>query len=123
MDKDIARKICELLAGILVADGQLHPTESALFDRVLKALGMVEGPGAEIAPTLTGEAAAQAMAELPKAARLDALDLLIDGAIVDGKVLPSEQEYLSAVASALGMGVDELDERVADRLLDAEPAM
>ena len=43
--------------------------------------------------------------------------LLIDAAVVDGKVLPSEQAFLEKVAAAVQLTNEELDELIADRLM------
>lgn len=118
MDKEVARKVCELVAGILAADGEMHPAEGELMGRVLKAFGDPFDFGQHVQPLLHGSDAARAMSELPKEVRSEVLELMIEAAIVDGKVLPAEQEYLAIVAVAMGVEPAELDERIAERLLD-----
>ena len=118
MNKEVARKVCELVAGILAADGEMHPAEGKLLGRVVKALGDPFDFGQHVQPMVRGSDAAHAVAELPQDVRDEALELMIEAAIVDGKVLPAEQQYLAAVAQAMQLDPDELDERIAGRLLD-----
>ena len=117
MQKDIAHKVCELIAGVVAVDGEIHPAESKLFGRLLVALRQNIDPVREIEPTLRGEDAAEALRELPEDVRQEAFELLLAAAIVDGKVVPKEESYLQAVAGALGISNDELEARIAERLL------
>lgn len=118
MDQQIAQKVCGLVAGIVQTDGEFHPSEKALLERVMKTFGLAP-EGEEISlPVVAGSEAAKAMSELSEAIRSEALELLIDAAIVDGKVVPAEQEYLAEVAKVLGIGEEQLEGRIADRLLE-----
>ncbi|MBI4706024.1 MAG: TerB family tellurite resistance protein [Deltaproteobacteria bacterium] len=117
MDQATGRKICELVAGIIAVDGELHEAENALLVRLLDKTGLPRGDEVVLAPVLDAGEAARTMRQLPPAVRKEAMALLIEAAVVDGKVVPVEQRYLEAVADALGMGQDELEERVADRLM------
>ena len=119
MHKDVAHRVCELIAGVIATDGEVHPAESKFLGRMLVALRQDIDPVAELAPTIKGPAAAEALKGLPEDVRHEAFELLVAAAIADGKVVPAEQTFLKAVAEALGMTADELDARVADRLMNA----
>jgi uncharacterized tellurite resistance protein B-like protein len=116
--KDVAHKVCELIAGIIATDGEVHPAESDFLRRILVALRQDIDPVREIEPTIKGPAAADALRELPEDVRHEAFELLLAAAIVDGKVVPAEQEFLQEVAGALGIDDEELEGRLADRLLN-----
>ena len=103
MHKDIAHKVCELIAGVLAVDGEIHPAESKLFGRLVVALRENIDPVEEIEPTLKGKDAAEELRTMPEDVRAEAFALLLAAAIVDGKVVPKEENYLKAVASALGV--------------------
>ena len=44
MDQEMAKKVCRLVAGIIVADDDLDPKEDAFIDRMLAKFGI---PGDE----------------------------------------------------------------------------
>jgi uncharacterized tellurite resistance protein B-like protein len=118
VQKDVAHRVSELIAGVIATDGEIHPSEAKFLRRILVALRQDIDPVAELEPTLKGPAAAEALKDLPEDVRYEAFELLLAAAIVDGKVVPAEQRFLEAVADALGMGHDELEERISDRLLN-----
>jgi len=113
-----ARRVCELISGIILTDGDLHPAENELLVRLLSRFGVSRSVETMISPAIRREEAVRAIKELPAEVREEALDGLIEAAIVDGKVVPDEQRYLDAVARAMGVAQDVLDDRVTQRLLD-----
>jgi tellurite resistance protein len=116
MDPRMAEKVCELVAGLTEADGERHPAERTLLRRIMARLGLSTHGDHGLVPTLKGGEAARAMAALPEDVRQEALELLVEAAIVDGKVVPAEQRYLAEVAGAMGLAAEQLARRVADRL-------
>jgi len=123
MDQHTRRRVCELVAGIIATDQELHPAELRFMLRTFKRFGVATGADDEaICPAVSSAAAARAMAELPEAVRQETMDLLIASAVVDGKVVPAERDFLEAVALAAGLPVEEIDEQLTDALLAAEPA-
>ena len=116
MQPELARKVCELVAGISETDGEFHLDEGALLRRVMTRLGLSAHGDTPIMPTLKGADAARAMGELPDEVRFEAFELLIDAAIVDGRVVPAERQYLEAVAAALGADAAQLERQLQQRL-------
>ena len=116
MHPRMARKVCELVAGLTDTDDERDPSETTLLRRIMTRLGLSAHGDGRLVPTVRGAEAAQAMAELPEDVRYEALELLIEAAIVDGKVVPAEERYLAEVAGALGMAQEQIAQRVADRL-------
>ena len=116
MDSSYAQRVCELVAGIIFTDGELHAAENRLLARLIKELGLGTTPETVLAPTIAREEAVAAIRDLPAAVREEVLVLLVDAAVVDGKVVPSEQRYLDAVAKAMGVEQHVLDERITERL-------
>lgn len=118
MEKDVAHRVCELIAGLLAADGELHPAESDFLRRTLVALRRDIEPVDELHPPLEGPQAAAALQDLPEEVRQEAFELLVAAAVVDGKVVPAEQRFLESVAAGLGVGADQLQARIAEQLMD-----
>lgn len=113
MDDALRTKICRLLAGIVVADDDLDDKEDAFIDRMLAKFGLPSETRDAIFPIIDRDEAATEMRSLPKDVQLEALALLVEAAIADGKVVPEERDYLRAVADAIGVGDADIDARIA----------
>jgi len=121
MDDTTKRQVCELVAGIIATDKQLHPSELKFLLRTFEAFGIGTGKDDEaICPTIAPFEAAKAMGKLPPEVREEAMALLINTAVVDGKVVPEERTYLEAVAKAAQIDFDEVETRLAEALLALE---
>src|SRR6476619_1332428 len=112
MDEELRRKVCRLIAGIVVSDEDLSPQEDAFVDRMLERFGIPIAERAVIFPIIDASAAATAIPELEPALRQEAFSLLIEAAAVDGSIAPEELGYLEAVAEAVGSTRDELSDRL-----------
>jgi uncharacterized tellurite resistance protein B-like protein len=118
MNDRTRRRVCELVAGIIATDREFHPDELQFLLRTFRTFGIATGADDEaVSPTTTTFEAAKAMSELPLDVREEAMDLLVDTAVCDGKVVPAERAFLFAVARAAGIDEDRIDERIADELL------
>lgn len=119
MDLDLAtrQKICQLVAGIVTADGKLETKEAAFVYRVLHGFGIDATPRDAIAPVVDAEAAALQIQDLPRPAQDEALRLLLDAACVDGKIQLQERDYLRAIASAMRISDEDLERRIVARLI------
>ncbi len=123
MDDVTRRRVCELISGIVATDMELHPAELAFMLRTFQAFGVATGEDDEaICPTVTGFEAAKLMGELPADVRQEAIELLLKGAVVDGKVTPQERDWLLAVGRAAGLSRDDIDDRIAEALLAGDAA-
>jgi uncharacterized tellurite resistance protein B-like protein len=117
MDAVTGRRICELVMGIIATDRELHPSELTFMLKTFEAFGVAQsGDDEAVTPTTRALEAARAMGQLPKEVREEAVELLIDSAVVDGKVVPEERKYLHAVAKAAGVPRDEMDSRIEAKL-------
>jgi uncharacterized tellurite resistance protein B-like protein len=124
MDRPTARRVCELVAGIIATDRELHPAELRFMLKTFEAFGIANGKEDEaICPAVTSVEAAKAISDLPREVRAETMDLLIRSAAIDGKVVPAERKYLAAVARAVDVSEDSIEERIAEQLLalDREP--
>lgn len=116
MDEALRKKICRLIAGIVVADDDLDDREDAFLDRMLVKFGIPKEHREELFPIVDrGEAVAE-MKTLPKVVQEDTFARLIDAACADGQVVPEERDYLIAVGAVLGLDEKTVEERVVDVL-------
>jgi len=121
MDELTRRRVCELIAGVIATDDNLHPEELHFMLKTFKAFGIATGEDDEaICPAVSAQEAANAMSSLPPDVREEAVELLVASAAADGVIADEERTYLSAVAKAAGLTHDDvqrrLDEAVAKRL-------
>ena len=120
MDDNTRRKVCQLIAGIVITDEDLDAKEEAFVERMLVKFGLDASEREVIYPLVDGEEAAQTMRTLPPAIQREAFELLIGAAVADGKVVAEEREYLGAVALALGISEADVDRGVSEALASAK---
>ena len=116
MDDGMRRKVCQLIAGIVITDEDLDPREEAFVERMLLKFGLDASERDVIYPLVDGEEAAATMRSLPPEIQSQAFQLLIEAAAADGKVVTEEREYLGTVALALGMAEKEVERRLDEEL-------
>lgn len=120
MDQDVARKVCRLIAGIVVSDEDLSPHEDAFVDRMLDKFGIPRAEREVIFPIIDASEAAAAIGGFEPALRTEALGLLIEAAAADGSIAPEELGYLEAVVDAIGVSRDDLSDRLSVALVKAK---
>jgi uncharacterized tellurite resistance protein B-like protein len=116
MLKDEAIQICRLIAGLVVTDDDLDPSEDAFIDRMLVSFSIPTTDRPLIFPIVDAAEAAEALRAMSPDAQDRTLALLIEAAAVDGKIAPEERVYLTAVADVLQITHDDLDKRLHDQL-------
>jgi uncharacterized tellurite resistance protein B-like protein len=116
MDESVRRKVCRLIAGIVVSDEDLSPHEDAFVDRMLERFGIPLADREVIFPIIDSSEAAAAIQEFDPALRQEAFGLLIEAAAVDGSIASEELGYLEVVADAVGVTRDELSDRLSEAL-------
>jgi uncharacterized tellurite resistance protein B-like protein len=115
-DEKVRRRLCELIAGILVADDDLDPAEHDFIERVYARFELPAEARRRLFPIVDAGDAAAALRALPESARVYALRMLVEAAAADGKVVPRERRYLETAAEALGIAPEELEARIAAEL-------
>lgn len=115
MDESQRRRVCQLIAGIVVSDDDLDDNEDVFINRMLEKFSIPLEEREVIFPIIDSTEAAAAIMTLPEDVREEAFELLIEAACVDGKVVDEEREYLEKVADTLGLS-DELDSRIDAQL-------
>jgi uncharacterized tellurite resistance protein B-like protein len=116
VDQSLNHQVCQLIAGIVVADDDLDPQESAFIDRMLVRFGIPLEDRDIIFPIVDKDEAVEKMQQLPADVQEQTLELLVEAATADGKVVPEERAYLDAVAAAVGKDKAALDDLIAQFL-------
>ncbi|MBI4704324.1 MAG: hypothetical protein HY744_24735 [Deltaproteobacteria bacterium] len=119
VDQKLRAKICQLIAGIVVADDDLDEKEDAFVDRLLDKFAIPGKDRSVIFPIVDPQEAAAAMRVLPAEAQEEALGLLVEAAAIDGRIAEEERAYLKAVARVIGVADDELEKRIVRSLARA----
>jgi len=116
MDQELAKKVCRLVAGIIVSDDDLDPKEDAFIDRMLTQFGIPLNERDSIFPIVDKGEAVEAMRALEPDVQKQALDLLLEAACADGKVVDEERDYLRVVGQELGISRFDMDNRIRAKL-------
>jgi uncharacterized tellurite resistance protein B-like protein len=115
MDATTRQRICQLVAGLVIADDILADKEEAFLDRMIERFG-IEGGRDVVFPLVDRDEAAAQIKQLDRSAQEEALRLLIEAACVDGQIQPEERDYLGAIAKALELSDADLEKRIASGL-------
>jgi uncharacterized tellurite resistance protein B-like protein len=115
MDAETRQKLCQLVAGIIIADDILDEHEEQFIDRLIERFGLGNSRDV-IFPLVDRDEAAEQIKQLPKDAQDEAVGLLIEAACIDGQIAPEERDYLRAIAAALAIPETVLAKRVAAQL-------
>ena len=110
------RVVCELVAGVLLADDHLADEEQVFLKRVFVRRSLPEeDEWGTIKPKPVGEASA-ALRDLPKELQARIAALLVEAAVADGVIDPRERVYLLVVSAAMGIDAVAMEQRLAQRL-------
>ena len=110
MDANTSREVCEIIMGLLLADGDLHQDEARFLVRVRARFGLSHEMKI-VAAKDAGEAL-EKLRRLGVDDRNEALSLMIAAAGADGVIHHAERILLGAVAEELGIGEEELEQRL-----------
>jgi uncharacterized tellurite resistance protein B-like protein len=112
MDAALSKKICRLVAGIVVADNDLDDAEDKFLDRMLVRFGIPASERDMLFPIVDKEEAAVEMRSLPVDLQHETVTLLIEAAAADGKIATEERAYMQAVAEVIGLAPAEMDQKL-----------
>ncbi len=115
MDIDEQRKVCELIEAVISADGVIAEAERDYLRKIVARFGL---PQREMGPASGSDfgRTTNTLRTLPPDVRTRVMALLVEAAVVDGKVDPQERALLLASAATLGIEATALEERIAWRL-------
>lgn len=116
MDEELRKKVCRLVAGIVVADDDLDEKEDAFIDRLMVKFGIPAEQRGELFPIVDAKEASEEIKTLPPDVQEQAFALLLEAAAADGKIVPEELAYINAVGAALGLDPAVIEERTLGAL-------
>lgn len=113
MDVDERQKVCELIEAVIAADGIVEPAERDYLRRIVERFGLparAETPiprdGSDFGRATT------TLRALGPEVGTRVMALLVEAAVVDGRVDPQERALLLASAASLGIDATALEERI-----------
>jgi uncharacterized tellurite resistance protein B-like protein len=110
------RKVVGLIETMICVDGVVTDEERQFLRRVTERFGLYGEQRADrLVPSDPGRAT-RTLRELPDDLKVRVMALLVEAAVVDGKVAPEEHALLLASAASLGIEACALEERIARRL-------
>jgi len=116
MELSERQKICELVAGVLHADGVVREEERAFLDRIYTRFNLPPGARDALSPIGDAGKASELLRALPEEQKRRVMALLIEAAVVDTVVHPAERTFLLIAAAALGVDADVVESRITKRL-------
>lgn len=121
MDVEEKTRICNLVEAVLTADGVIQPAERDFMRRITQRFQipydvLEAGPVSERTPVSDPGRASALLRELPDDTRTRVMAILVESAVTDGEVHPSERALLLVAAAALGIEATAVEERVQQRL-------
>jgi len=116
-------KVVGLIAAVIAADGVVSDDEREFLRRVVERFGIGDEDRANgVAASAPGLATATLRA-LPPDVQARVMALLVEAAVVDGRVAPEERALLLASAASLGIEAQALEERIARKLKSNVPGI
>jgi len=121
MDVEERHKICRLIETMIAADGKIADEERQFLRRIVERFGL---PEREVGPFSENDVgrATTTLRTLTPDVQLRVMALLVEAAVVDGRVDAKERALLLASAATLGIEATVLEERIAARLRASGPA-
>jgi len=116
-------KVVGLIKAVIAADGVVSVEEREFLSRVVGRFGIVDhNPSDSVIPSDPGRATTTLRGLAPDV-QSRVMALLVEAAVVDGKVEPEERALLLASAATLGIDAGALEERIARRLKSNVPGV
>jgi uncharacterized tellurite resistance protein B-like protein len=120
MDVEEQHKVCELIEAVIAADGVVDDSEREFLRKIVERFGL---PEREAGPHSVNDfgRTTSTLRTLPPDVQTRVMALLVEAAVVDGRVDPQERALLLASAATLGIEATALEERIAWRLRSNTP--
>lgn len=122
MDIEDRAKVVQLVEAMISADGVINPEEREFLARVVTRFGLTQEERDDLVVPSDPGRATKTLRTLAADDQSRVMALLVEAAIVDGRVEPEERALLLASAATLGIDACALEERIARRLKSGVPA-
>jgi uncharacterized tellurite resistance protein B-like protein len=114
-------KVVALIEAVIAADGVIVEEEREFLRRVVERFGLSPQERADRVVTSDAGRTTQTLRALPSDMQTRVMALLVEAAVIDGRVVPEERALLLASAATLGIDAAALEERIARRLKSIAP--
>lgn len=115
MDVEERHKVCELIEAVIAADGVVQDAEREFLRRIVERFGLPERSAGTLSVNDFGRTTTT-LRTLGPDVQARVMALLVEAAVIDGRVDPQERALLLASAATLGIEATALEERIAWRL-------
>lgn len=116
-------KVIELIEAVIAADGVVVEEEREFLRRVVARFGLSQDDRADRIVASDAGRTTHTLRTLPSDVQARVMALLVEAAIVDGRVEPEERALLLASAATLGIEAHVLEERILRRLKSNVPGI
>ena len=123
MDIEERAKVCDLIEAVIAADGVIADEERDFLQRVVDRFGLSEADRADRVVMSDLGRTTSTLRTLGPDVQTRVMALLVEAAVVDGRVVPEERALLLAAAATLGIEASALEERIARRLRSNVPGL
>src|SRR4051794_30843832 len=115
MDVEEQHKVCQLIEAMIQADGVVADAEREFLRKIVQRFGLPEREASPHSENDFGRSTTM-LRNLAPDVRTRVMALLVEAAVIDGRVDPQERALLLASAATLGIEATALEERIAWRL-------
>ena len=123
MEVEERAQVVDLLKAMLAADGVVSSEEREFLRRVVGRFGLSEVDRTDRVVVRDPGSIMATLRALAPDVQSRVMALLVEAAVVDGKVTPQERALLLASAATLGIEASALEERIARRLKSNVPGI
>jgi uncharacterized tellurite resistance protein B-like protein len=122
MDVEERHKVCELIEAMIAADGVVADEEREYLRRIVERFGLPERSAGPLSAANDFGRTTTTLRALAPDVQARVMALLVEAAVIDGRVDPQERALLLASAATLGIEATALEERIAWRLRANAPS-
>lgn len=122
MDVEDQHKVCQLIEAMIAADGVVDDAEREFLRRIVERFGLPEREACAPSESDFGRTTTMLRTLAPDV-QTRVMALLVEAAVVDGRVDPQERALLLASAATLGIDATALEERIVWRLRANAPGV
>ena len=115
MDIEEQDKVCQLIEAVIAADGVIDDSEREFLRKIVERFGLPEREPVAHSESDFGRTT-NTLRNLTPDVQTRVMALLVEAAVVDGRVDPQERALLLASAATLGIDATALEERIVWRL-------
>jgi uncharacterized tellurite resistance protein B-like protein len=116
MDVEEQHKVCQLIEAVIAADGVVADAEREFLRKIVERFGLPERESGPLSAENDFGRTTTTLRTLPPDVQTRVMALLVEAAVIDGRVDPQERALLLASAATLGIEATALEERIAWRL-------